>query len=135
MLNLEVIQDALGLIGVNAEGAPVTAEQGEHGLRVMNNLLAEWAADGVDVGHFPQVATGEDFPGDNSVALAVQYNMALTMAPTYGKQVDPVVVGLAGRFYARLVRDAVIALAEPVSSSLPRSEGQFGGYSILTDNV
>ena len=134
--NLEVISDALGLLSVLGEGDTATAEQGEHGLRVLNDLMAEWTADGIDVGHFPQSDVSEDFPASYTVLLAVKYGLALALAPHYQKPVDVAVGALAGKYYLRLLRDAVKSkMVESDMTHLPVSEGGSGQYNIETDSM
>lgn len=125
MQNLEVIQDALRLIGVLPEGQTASAEQGEDALRTMNDLLAEWSADGIEVGHFPQVDTTEDFPAGYEVAAAIKYNLAVHLAPQYGRQVDAIVGTFAGRFYNRLLRDSAISKMKEADTSYLGGAGRF----------
>lgn len=130
--NNEVIQDALGLLGVLNEIETLTAEQGAHGLRVLNDLMAEWEAAGIDIGHFPQVNPTEDFPGSYKVLMAVKYALAAALAPFYGKRLAPE-DGIRGeRLYGRLVRDAAIAkMTEAETDHLPM--GTNGGmFDIIT---
>lgn len=131
MQNLEVIQDALRLIGVLPEGQTASAEQGEDALRTMNDLLAEWSADGIEVGHFPQTDTTEDFPAGYEVAAAIKYNLALHLAPQYGRQVDQVVGVFAEKFYKRLLRDAVVSNIKEVDVTYV--PGGTGHFDLLTD--
>lgn len=132
--NLEIIGDALGLIGVLSEGETASAEQGEHGLRILNDLLAEWAANGIDVGYFPQVSTTEDFPGSYTVRAAVKHGLAVALAPHYRVQIDPVLGALAGSYYSRLLREAVKAnMVESNMDHLPSGQGWGGQYDIVND--
>ena len=48
--NLQIITDALRSINVIDETETPSAEQGSHCLRQMNQMLAEWAVDGIVLG-------------------------------------------------------------------------------------
>ena len=60
--NSQVIEDALRLIGVIAEGQTATAEQGANALRKMNGLMEAWAVEEVEIGYFAQNSTTDTFP-------------------------------------------------------------------------
>lgn len=110
-----LIQDALGLLGVLAESEPMSAEQGALGLRVLNELMADWQQDGVDLQFYEQTSLADDTPIPDHAALAVKYYLAMALAPYFERQVTPEFVALGNRYYARLVRDAMVAGLYPVS--------------------
>ena len=61
--NLEIIENALREINVISEIDSASAEQGTHGLRKLNEMLAEWQeAKDFDIGWFDQGDTGDTFP-------------------------------------------------------------------------
>lgn len=60
--NIQIISDALRLIGVIAEGQTATAEQGENALRKLNGLMEAWAVEEVEIGYFAQTSTTDTFP-------------------------------------------------------------------------
>jgi len=60
--NIQVVSDALRLIGVIAETQPASAEQGENALRKLNQLMETWAVDGVEIGYFAQTSTTATCP-------------------------------------------------------------------------
>lgn len=130
--NSEVIYDALSLLGVVAETEALTAEQGALGLRVMNDMLAEWEAVGVNIGHWPQTDTTADFPAGPELNIAAKFNLAVYLAPHYQRTVSAPVALAAGASYQRLLRDAVQAQMKPADMThLP--QGGYGLYDITSD--
>lgn len=120
----QLIQDAHGLLGVLSESEAMSAEQGALGLRVLNELMADWQQDGVDLQYYEQSSLAEDAPIPDHAALAVKYYLAMALAPYYERQVSPEFVALGNRYYARLVRDAMVSELRPADMShLHRGSG------------
>jgi hypothetical protein len=132
--NAEVIQDALGLIGVT-DDFNLTAEYGALGLRAMNDLLTMWEANEVDVGYFEQDNLTDDNPVDPEYLLAVKYNLAIAMAPYFSKEPSGALVSVATSAYRALLRKEMDSRLEAVDS-LNSSLGEAWGkrYNILTDS-
>lgn len=107
--NYDVIKEALSILGVISEIDPVSAEQGQNGLSVMNDMLAEWEADGIDVGYYPQTDINADSPVYSDALQAVKYNLALSLATYYQKEPSLPAAMLADRGYKRLLRDSINA--------------------------
>lgn len=112
-----LIQDALGLLGVLQETEVMSAEQGAHGLRALNELMADWQQDGIDLQYYFQSSLADDAPIPDHAALAVKYYLAMALAPFYEKRVSPEFIALGSRYYARLVRDAVVSAMRPADMS------------------
>lgn len=130
--NTLIIRDALGLLGVLNEIETPSAEQGAHGLRVMNEMLEEWNADGIRVGQWPQSDITAQSPIAQSALSAVKYQLAAALGPYYGKQLPGDAVARGERLYGRLVREAAVAAHEEADTShLP---GAGGSWNILTDS-
>lgn len=111
--NGQVISDALSLIGVVSETEALTPEQGELCLRVLNNLLAEWANREINVGHWPQTDTTAEFPAGWELNFAVQNNLAVRLAPHFQRLIPPAVIADAVASFNRLLRDVIVAKMEP----------------------
>ena len=110
--NNDIIKESLSILGVLSEVDPVSAEQGQNGLAVMNDMLSEWAADGIDVGQYPQTGLNDTSPVYDDALQTVKYNLALALAPYYQKEPSLPVAMLADRGYKRLLRDAINAKLE-----------------------
>jgi hypothetical protein len=134
MINLTIINDALTLIGVLPEGQDASADQGTACLRVLNDMMAEWSLNGIDLGYFPQTETAEDFPIDYRLSEVVKYNLAVRLCAYYGRAVPPDVAVLASNAKTALVRRILSSSMVPVNPILPIAEGSWGYYDITTGN-
>lgn len=124
--NSEVIRDALGLLGVLAESESLSAEQADHGLRVLNDMMADWEIDGIETEYYPQTDVNADFPADD-VACA-KYNLAVELAPHYQAPIADAVAVKATMYYQRKVRDAVRdAMLEADTSHISLGTGHWSG--------
>lgn len=126
MINHDIIDDALGLIGVLAETEEASLEQCEHALRKLNNLLSQWLLDGIDLEWSPQTMDdiGAEAPLPVGTENAVIYYLAFAEAPHYGKQVTPEMASAGASFYAALLRRAMNDQLNEVRSGLPYGDGQ-----------
>jgi hypothetical protein len=131
--NSTLVRDALGLIGVLGEVEPATSEQAQHGIRVLNEMMLDWAQDGIDLQYFEQTEPGEETPIPPSAVAAVKHFLSFSLAPYYGKTVPPELAAIGAKFYARLTRDAVKDKVAPIQTTLPAGEGHLyiGTASIL----
>lgn len=129
--NLDVIRDALGLLGVLAETETASAEQGEHGLRILNDVMEDWLSAGIDVGQWPQVDINDEYPGPSGVVATVKATLAIHLAPYYEREVRPAVIAMASSGYNRLLRDSVLQkMQEADLSNIPLGQGYAGGFDI-----
>jgi len=133
--NFEVISDALRLINVISEIDSPSAEQGTHGLRVLNDLMESWTVDGVELGWFTQTEATDDCPVTDGALLAVKTSLATTLATTYGATITAELGVMASNAYKTLVRNTVRDQSVPSDMShMPLGEANFaGGYNIVTD--
>lgn len=117
---------------VDAQGT-VEPSQFVTACELMNDMLTRWEADGTAMG-WANVSAPEDvcnFPDENK--LAVVYNLALFLAPEYGKQIEPAMASAAVAMKAALERD--VFAANPIHSiiDVPVSNGP-SGYNIYSDS-
>lgn len=132
--HVDLIRDALGLLGVLRETQAPSAEQSEHGLRVLNEMMADWEQDGVDVGFVPASSLADNLSTEDAYIASIKYNLAHMLAPYYGRQTPPVVLERAITYYNRLTRENVKAqIVEADMTHLALGERN-GSWSILTDD-
>ena len=123
--NSLLIRDSLGLIGVFAETQTASVEQTELGMRVLNEMLADWKADSIDLQYTPQSVAGATTPIPDSAISAVKHFLGLALAPYFGVQPGADMLGLSEKYYLRLVRESVIdQLKEIKPDLLPFGESQ-----------
>lgn len=133
---LEVIEDALRDINVISEVDNASPEQGKYGRRKLNQMMALWLEDSIDVGYFSQPNTSNDCPIPEYAELAVISGLAIVLAPKYGATVSQELVSVANSAIASVRRKLISeSLDNTDMSHLPRGQGHYhNGYDILTDS-
>jgi hypothetical protein len=132
--NLQFVNDTLSLINVLPEGQSASAEQGDIALRTANELVDEWADDGIAVNWSPQTNLTDDCPLNGMEMTSVKYHLAIRLSPHFGREPPAVIVALAQTAYGKLQRQQLVRSMEPVDLQLPRAEGGWG-YDIVTDSI
>ena len=115
--NLAIIKASLQMLGVLNEVETPSAEQGQLGLTVLNDLLEDWSGQEIDIGQWPQTDLAAEFPGAPNTEGAVKANLAIWLAPYYAVGVSPPVVAMASSGFNRLLRDAMVAQLEAADMS------------------
>ncbi len=90
----ELVHSALNEIGIAEYDFDIGPEQTESALRRLDSMLAEWNAKGVVLGYpIPITADGSELSEDSNIPdsawEAVITNLAIKLAPSYGKTVSP----------------------------------------------
>lgn len=116
--NADLIADSLRELNVISEIQTPSAEQFAHALRKMNQMMAKWLEDGIDLGYFPQTSPSEDCPIMDYSELGVTLNLAIAVASNYGATVSAELGATAESAYATILRTAMNA-ALPVNSTMP----------------
>jgi len=85
----EIVTGALGLLEVNTAESAITADEAEAGLTALNDMMNEWNVDGINIGY----ETLDDVEDEVFVTLgslgAIKSNLAIYIAPEYGRIVTP----------------------------------------------
>lgn len=105
--NRQIISDALGMLGVLAETEVASAEQAQHGLRVLNSLMAEWGELGILPQYYAQTALSDVCPIPDSEEQTVAAALALRLSAFYKGADIALVAAIASRGYNRLLRTAI----------------------------
>jgi hypothetical protein len=134
--NIELIGDALRELTIISEIQTPSAEQGAHALRKLNQMMAKWIEDGVNMGTwFPQASTSDVCPIPDYAEEGVTCKLALALASNYGAAavISPGLLDSADSGYSTILRTAVNA-ALPVGRMLNRPCGEGDDYpgNILT---
>lgn len=132
--NNEVIGDALRELGVISEIQTPSAEQGAHGLRKLNQLLAEWKDQEVDLGYFTQTVLSDTCPIPEYAENGVTCVLATRLASNYGATVSQELAISASSGWQTISARAINqALHEINRYNRPRGSADMWGYNILTD--
>lgn len=125
-LVLDIITDAARIINaVSAVSAP-SPEQGVTWLGALNDMMADFARDGVRLGWFPQTDLSATAPLRDEDARGVKLCLAGEMAMRAGLSVMPEMAANIDSSYAKLVKRS-IQYAESDMSELPRAQGAYNG--------
>jgi hypothetical protein len=123
--NLEIVQDAYRIIGVIGETETPSAELGVAGLCAVNDMLADWAADGVDLGWYPQTDLANDAPLQAADVRGVKLCLAGELASRNGVELSPITAALIDSAYGKLVKRSQPFAPEANLGELPPASGPF----------
>ena len=133
--NVDLIGDSLREIGVLSEIETASAEQGAHGLRKLNQMMAERSELADYMGWFRQTSTGDNCPITEDWESYVMCALAARLAPNYGATVSTELAAQIVDAESRLLRAYTNSnLPELDMSNRPRAEGSYSRRGrILTD--
>ena len=125
---LDVITSACQLTNLIDETQSPPAALGAEAILVWNWMMANWAADGVDLGYYDgSVSTlSNTVPLQEADLEAVTLALAGRLAARKGIQLSAEVMGLIETEYAKLVK-RTRAWPEANLSELPAPQGPLGG--------
>lgn len=131
--NAEVIGDALRELNVIAEGQSVSAEQGLHGLRKLNEMIEEWTEREIELGYFAQDDGTDTCPIPPWAEKAVKLSLAIEMAPKYGATVSAELAMNALKAFQVVQRKSIVEKMQPANMDhLPLGSGKLGGWTDIT---
>lgn len=79
----DILNSAGRIINIIDESQVLSAEQSATALTLLNDMLAEWIADGLDIGWFTQTNVSSQAPIQPEDVRAVKYCLAGEMAAFY----------------------------------------------------
>lgn len=118
----KVVSDALGILGVRLAESAITAAEGVDGLFTLNDMMAEWSIDGIDVGYEALDETTDIIYVIPGAIAAIKPNLAVYMAPEYSRVVS---VALAARAKSskRALRASIQLKRSQYPDTLPIGSG------------
>ena len=120
--NLELVTFAFQKIGVVDETKAPSPEQGAVALIVLNDMLMNEAADGMNLGWYPQTDLAATAPLRLQDIHGVKHLLARTLAAHYGLAIkDPVLLAEINKAEAQLVK-RYAPYFENDFSELPRAQ-------------
>jgi hypothetical protein len=134
---LDIIKRALRLIGIVASGESVASDEAQDGLMSLNAMIDSWKAQGIDC--YPNSSTMVYMlndclsvpPGYNE---ALVFNLAVAIAPEYGKEASGTVMARANETLAIIKRKNIVVEQLKISADV-MSLGSQGFYNIYTDRM
>lgn len=125
--NLEILTFAFNKVNIIDETQAPSAEQGTLGLTLLNDLMADWAADGVDLGWYPQTDPSGNAPLQDGDVRGVKYGLTGELAAHFGIQLDAETQANIDSSYTKLVK-RTRPYSEANMSELPRAQGSNPGH-------
>ncbi len=84
----EVVTGALQLLEVQPAESAITAAEAEDGLVSLNDMMNEWNVDGINVGYETLDSIDAELHVDLGSIGAIKANLAVYVAPEYGRAVS-----------------------------------------------
>ena len=127
--NLDVITDALRKANIiNVRETPSDI-QGANGLTLLNDMMADWQEDGIELGFFPQTSLSATIPVENKHLRGIKANLARAEAADHGIELSSEAVRIAELTYDRLAKSTTETFSTDFSH-IPR--GRRGRFNITT---
>ena len=124
---LDIITGALKLLEVNTAESAITAAEAEDGLTALNDMMNEWNIDGINVGYETLEDTEDVLYVDLGSIGAMKANLAVYIAPEYGRIVTPQLQMRADKSKKSLRASIPLNPAE-FPDSLPVGSGNEGNH-------
>lgn len=133
--NIQLISDALLDLGVINESETPSAEQGQHALRKLNEMLEAWEEEGIRLGWCEQADISADSPLYPYAIRGVVASLALELAPSYGgaASITPALAAKVEQGMAVIYRKAALKNLKPLQTNMQRAEGGNSSYDIIND--
>ncbi len=82
---LDIVTGALQLLEIRVAESGVSSAEGVDGLTALNDMMNEWNVDGIDVGYESLDDTADEIFVDLGSIGAMKANLAIYIAPEYGR--------------------------------------------------
>lgn len=119
----QLIEQAFGELAVKGQAYDIEPEEYELALGRMDAMVATWETKGVRIGY----AFGPDIEADSGIpdgaAEAVFLNLAVRIAPGFGKQLQGETRAAAGAAYNAMLIEAAKPREQQFSNTVPRGQG------------
>lgn len=125
--NLELVTYAFLKCNVISESDAPSSEQGVTSLNVLNDMLANMAADGIHLGWYPQTSLAAVSPLQAQDVGPVKYLLTAALASHYGIELGQLLLAEIGAANTRLMKRA-LKYSEADMSELPRAQGPHWWY-------
>jgi hypothetical protein len=124
----QMIEQAFDEIGLASYAFDLTPEQMQSAIRRLDTMMAAWNALGIRLG-YPLPSSPQDSDLDeqtnvpDSANEAIYTNLAIKLAPSYGKQVMPDTKATAKESYNTLLSLAAMPKEQQMPGTMPAGAG------------
>lgn len=129
--NTQIITDAMRLFGALAEGETPSAEQSSDALRKLNQMMSTWEVDSIVLGYHAQTDATATCPIPDWAEEGVMGQLAIKLAPEYGKTLTPEAAKVATDGFELILRRCISLGMKGADMSHLGAGG--GWYNIQTD--
>ena len=123
----EVVTGALQLLEIRTAEAAIEANEAEDGLVSLNDMMNEWNVDGIDVGYESLDEIDDELYVDLGALGAIKANLAVYIAPEYGRMVTPALAARA-KSSKRSLRGSIKLNPSEYPDTLPIGSGNEDNY-------
>ena len=129
--NLQVITDALRLVGIIRAIQTPNNEDSQDALLRLNDMMSAWEREkGIQLGYYPQTSLSANIPVDDEYFQVITENLARRLSLHWGVGLDPLVANSAEDGYHALLSE----FAAPTAAKLDFVPGsRRSNYDIDTD--
>ena len=121
----EVVTGALQLLEIRTAESPIEPNEAEDGLTALNDMMNEWNVDGINVGYESLDNVEDQLHVKLGSIGAIKANLAIYIAPEYGKAVSSSLVRRA-RSGKNSLRGAIKLNDAEFPDTLPIGSGNEG---------
>lgn len=130
-LKRDFVKKALGKLGLPEDVFEPSAEQLQAALVELDSLLGTWYGEGIRLGYpLPSTADGSKLDDQTNVPVtanaAIYLNLAILLAPDYGKAPSIVFLARAKSAYDALLAPVAIPRPMQLPSGMPAGAGNRG---------
>jgi hypothetical protein len=128
--NQSIIDQALGELGIVEAGTSANATDSATALNTLNDLMAQWAEDDMDLDWFPQDTLSDEAPLERWVLSGVISNLAIECAPAFRVPVTADLAMKADRGKRTILNRLINTSLEPSSMSHLNLGNRYRGWDI-----
>lgn len=119
----EYVVDALEDLVVQADEAPIEASEARACIRVLNDMMTMFAANGINLGYTVVSDLGDDVTIPDGAIMGVKAHLAIMLADKYEVDVSARLQWKADQGMRAMLNLAVETTASKYPSTLPRGSG------------
>lgn len=122
---LDIVTGALKLLEIKPDESSITASEAEDGLTALNDMMNEWNVDGINIGYESLDDTESELYVNLGAVGAMKANLAVYIAPEYGRVVTDALFERAKRS-KKALRSSIPLNPAEYPDSLPVGSGNEG---------
>lgn len=119
----EVITDALEMLIVQAEEAPIEQAEAASAIRTLNDMMNQWEAKGIYLGYTIVSDLADEITVPLGAVLGIKCNLALYLAPKYNVEASALLIKNAAESYDVVVDIVAEMKSTEYPSTLPQGSG------------